>query len=145
MDSFGGAVWCLSVNDSGRLLAAGCEDGSVRLYDLSNGNFLFKRSLARQESKPGFLHSFFVPDTETGMLTSIYHGVGVSERIVSLAWRTGKDMLAVGSIDSTIRVYNAETSMLKLFFCFLPLCFLLLHILLRLTSGGYLQTSSCIA
>ncbi|KAK2550404.1 U3 small nucleolar RNA-associated protein 4-like protein [Acropora cervicornis] len=36
VDSFGGAVWCLTVNRGRTCIAAGCEDGSVRLFEITD-------------------------------------------------------------------------------------------------------------
>eukprot|EP00762_Andalucia_godoyi_P001200 ANDGO_02102.mRNA.1 U3 small nucleolar RNA-associated protein 4 len=35
VDSYGGAVWSISVSPDGRSLAAACEDGCVRIFDVS--------------------------------------------------------------------------------------------------------------
>jgi hypothetical protein len=43
--SFGGPVWDLAVNAAGTLLAVACEDGGLRLFDVSDG-VVFRRSLS---------------------------------------------------------------------------------------------------
>ena len=49
-DSYGGSVWCLAVATSGDTLAAGCDDGSIKLYGLAGGpgSLEFVRSFDRQ-------------------------------------------------------------------------------------------------
>jgi hypothetical protein len=49
-DSYGGSVWCLAVSTSGDTLAAGCDDGSIKLYGLAGGagSLEFVRSFDRQ-------------------------------------------------------------------------------------------------
>ena len=49
MDSNGGAVWCLAVNSTGTRLAAGCEDGRIRLFDIENGRLEYIRSFSPQK------------------------------------------------------------------------------------------------
>lgn len=43
--SFGGPVWDLAVNAAGTVVAAACEDGALRLFDLADG-LVFRRSLS---------------------------------------------------------------------------------------------------
>jgi hypothetical protein len=47
-DSFGGPVWCLAANRDGDVLAAGCEDGCVRLFDIMDGGLSFMRAFDKQ-------------------------------------------------------------------------------------------------
>lgn len=49
MDSNGGAVWCLAVNSTGTRLAAGCEDGCIRLFDIEDDGLEFIRSFTPQK------------------------------------------------------------------------------------------------
>jgi len=48
-DSYGGPVWCMAANNAGTLLAIGCEDGCVRLFDLTDGDLSYKRSFEPQK------------------------------------------------------------------------------------------------
>lgn len=50
-DSFGGAVWDIALNSTETLLAVGCEDGGVRLFDVTSGSIEFVRQLATTESR----------------------------------------------------------------------------------------------
>jgi len=79
-DSYGGAVWCIAVDATGTTLAAGCEDGSVRLFDLSDGSLRYIRSFEGQRG-----------------------------RILSVAWSSTGTMLVSGSAEGTIRVWNVPT------------------------------------
>ena len=47
-DSFGGPVWAMACDRAGERLAIGCEDGCVRLYDLSDGGLTYLRSFEPQ-------------------------------------------------------------------------------------------------
>ncbi|KAJ7381451.1 U3 small nucleolar RNA-associated protein 4 [Desmophyllum pertusum] len=49
VDSFGGAVWCLSVNHARTHMAVGCEDGRVRLFEITADGLLYSKSLDQQE------------------------------------------------------------------------------------------------
>lgn len=45
-DSFGGAVWSIALNSAQDVLAVGCEDGGVRLFDLTSSSIEFDKQLA---------------------------------------------------------------------------------------------------
>ena len=51
MDSMGGAVWCIAVNPQQTILAAGCEDGCIRLFDIADGGFEYMRSFEPTKGK----------------------------------------------------------------------------------------------
>ena len=55
LPSNGGAIWCISVSPDRRLLAAACEDGAVRLYDLVDRDgepcFEPRATLARRKER----------------------------------------------------------------------------------------------
>ena len=76
-DSYGGAAWCCVVDESERYLALGCEDGTIRLFDVSDSLSapIYSRCLAKHD-----------------------------KRVVSLSWRHG--VLASGGADSTIRLWD---------------------------------------
>ena len=50
-DSYGGPVWCMAANRASTLLAVGCEDGCVRLFDLAEGGLVYKRSFEPQKGE----------------------------------------------------------------------------------------------
>lgn len=77
VDANGGPVWSISANHSGTHIAAGCEDGSVRLFDIQNNDLSFAQTLSKQEF-----------------------------RVLSLSWSHCDNMIVTGSTDSTIRVYD---------------------------------------
>ncbi len=80
LDNSGGAVWCLVPNAERTVLAGGCEDGQVRLYDVAADGLHFMRGLDKQEG-----------------------------RVMSLAWHPGGKFMAVGGADSIIRKVNVDT------------------------------------
>jgi len=51
VSSNGGPVWCAAVNHKGTVLAVGCEDGCIRLFDIADGNLEYMRSLDRQDGR----------------------------------------------------------------------------------------------
>ena len=80
-DTNGGAIWCMSPSPASTVLAIGCEDGCVHLYDLAkNGTLHFTKKFGHQNG-----------------------------RILSLAWDPDQDIIYTGSIDSTIRRYNVSS------------------------------------
>ena len=79
-DSYGGAVWCLKFSYSKKYLAAGCEDGSIRLFENDNDSITYERCLHKQE-----------------------------HRILSLAWSHDDDVIVTGGFDCTMRMYNVKT------------------------------------
>jgi len=83
VESYGGAVWCMQPDLRGRLLAVGCEDGSLRLFSL------FSNSLSTCE----YFRVFPIqPD-----------------RVLSLAWHvSGKDLFT-GGADGSIRRWKVES------------------------------------
>ncbi|RKP24330.1 WD40-repeat-containing domain protein [Syncephalis pseudoplumigaleata] len=80
IDSTGGAVWCIAVNPQQTRLAAGCEDGRVRIYDIADGAFEYMRS--------------FEP---------------MKARILSVAWSKDGRYLVTGSADSAVRKWDTTT------------------------------------
>jgi len=80
VDSFGGAVWCLSVDHARTHLAAGCEDGTVRLFEVTSDGISYSKSLDQQQG-----------------------------RVLCLSWHVNDITLVTGSADSTVRVYNVVT------------------------------------
>lgn len=85
VDSFGGSVWCMALSNDGAFLAAGCEDGSVKLLDTSGGALEYARSFDKQEG-----------------------------RILSVDWDQDGQSLVSGGSDATIRVWNATTGKCRL-------------------------------
>jgi WD40 repeat protein len=44
-DSFGGgSIWALAVSPSFKKLAAGCQDGAIRIYDISDGQLVYEKT-----------------------------------------------------------------------------------------------------
>ena len=79
-DACGGPVWCVAGSHDKSFVAAGCEDGSVRLFDIQFGGLELAKTLDRQDF-----------------------------RVLSLAWSKCDTIIVTGSTDSTIRVYDVAT------------------------------------
>ncbi|CAG8457317.1 6299_t:CDS:10 [Acaulospora colombiana] len=81
-DSHGGAVWSMKNNFSNTLLAVGCEDGGVRIFDITDEGLILKRDLARNKA-----------------------------RIMSLAWDYDDNFIVTGSSDSNIVRWNVSAGL----------------------------------
>ncbi|XP_060693513.1 U3 small nucleolar RNA-associated protein 4 homolog [Hemiscyllium ocellatum] len=79
LDAFGGPLWCMSCNCEETYLAVGCEDGSVKLFEILPEKLQFERNLDRQKG-----------------------------RVLSLAWHKSGTMIATGSLD-VIRVLDVKS------------------------------------
>ncbi|KAG2198296.1 WD40-repeat-containing domain protein [Mucor mucedo] len=79
-DSNGGAVWCLAVNSKGTRLAAGCEDGCIRMFDIADGALEYIRSFEPQKG-----------------------------RVLSVSWAPNDAYIVSGGSDSAIRTWNPLT------------------------------------
>ncbi|TRY85240.1 hypothetical protein DNTS_009277 [Danionella cerebrum] len=79
IDAYGGPIWAISANQQGTHLAVGCEDGTVKLFEVNDDTIQFERNLDRQKG-----------------------------RIVSLSWHPSGSKLAAGMVDM-IQVLNVET------------------------------------
>ena len=44
-DSYGGAVWSMALKPNDSILALACEDGSIRLFDVSNNSISYIRGI----------------------------------------------------------------------------------------------------
>ena len=84
-DSFGVPVWCLAVNHVQGVLAAGCEDGSTKLYSICDGGINYVSTLSKQEG-----------------------------RVMSIAWLKSGKHIITGSIDSTVRKYKVKSGSCEL-------------------------------
>lgn len=80
IESFGGAIWCIKINHSNTTLAAGCEDGSVRLFSILPDELQYLRSLD-----------------------------GSKGRILSLSWSKNDKVLVTGSAQNVVRKWNMVT------------------------------------
>ncbi|EMP33369.1 Cirhin [Chelonia mydas] len=79
LDGFGGPIWSMAADPSGTELAVGCEDGSVKLFQVLPDKIQFERSLDRQKG-----------------------------RVMSLSWHPSGTRIAVGSID-LLRVFDVKS------------------------------------
>ncbi|NXH16573.1 UTP4 protein, partial [Bucco capensis] len=79
VDGGGGAIWSMAANSSGTQLAIGCEDGSVKLFQVVPGGIQFERNLDRRKG-----------------------------RILCLSWHPSDSHIAAGSID-IFRVFDVSS------------------------------------
>ena len=80
VDSYGGAVWSLALNDAGTSLAVACEDGAVRLFEIQDDTLIYKKSLT-----------------------------GDKARILSVSWQPKSNFVVTGSAEGVIRRWNTVT------------------------------------
>jgi len=76
-DSYAGPVWCLAADPAGNHLAAACDDG-LRLFDISNGDVMFKKAFTKA-------------------------GAG---RTLSVCWNKAGDTLYTGGSDGLVRQWK---------------------------------------
>lgn len=79
IDAYGGPIWAITGNQQGTHLAVGCEDGTVKLFEVTEDKIQFERNLDRQKG-----------------------------RIISLSWHPSGSKIAAGMMDM-IQVFNVET------------------------------------
>nr|XP_047906463.1 U3 small nucleolar RNA-associated protein 4 homolog [Anser cygnoides] len=79
VDGFGGPIWSMVANGGGTRLAIGCEDGSVKLFQVVPGGIQFEKNLDRQKG-----------------------------RVLCLSWHPSGTHIAAGSIDF-IRVLDVRS------------------------------------
>ncbi|KAF0040856.1 hypothetical protein F2P81_006754 [Scophthalmus maximus] len=79
VEAYGGPIWTVSGDSAGTMLAVGCEDGTVKMFEILDETIRFQRNLERQKG-----------------------------RIISLSWQPSGALIAAGMIDM-IRIFNAET------------------------------------
>jgi U3 small nucleolar RNA-associated protein 4 len=74
----------MAVNSIGTILAAGCEDGAVRLFDIADGNLEFVRAFEKQKG-----------------------------RVLSIAWTSDNSSIVTGSSHSSITMWDVKTGRAK--------------------------------
>ncbi|XP_067276363.1 U3 small nucleolar RNA-associated protein 4 homolog [Pseudorasbora parva] len=79
IDAYGGPIWAITGNQQGTHLAVGCEDGTVKLFEVNEDKIQYERNLDRQKG-----------------------------RITSLSWHPSGSKIAAGMMDM-IHVFNVET------------------------------------
>ncbi|XP_068459150.1 U3 small nucleolar RNA-associated protein 4 homolog [Clinocottus analis] len=79
VEAYGGPLWTISGNSQGTLLAVGCEDGTVKMFEVLEERIQFQRNLDRQKG-----------------------------RVISLSWHPSGALIAAGMMDM-IRIFDAET------------------------------------
>uniref|UniRef100_A0A8C7C897 UTP4 small subunit processome component n=1 Tax=Oncorhynchus kisutch TaxID=8019 RepID=A0A8C7C897_ONCKI len=83
LEAYGGPIWTITSNSQGAHLAIGCEDGTVKLFEVLEESIQFERNLDRQKG-----------------------------RIISLSWHPSGTQIAAGMMDM-IRVFDVPTGELK--------------------------------
>lgn len=78
-DSYGGAIWCLAAGAKKAVIAAGCEDGSLKIFNCADGDLVFEKALDKQDG-----------------------------RILSCAFHPNNEVLASGSVD-VIRIWSYKS------------------------------------
>ncbi|XP_070686916.1 U3 small nucleolar RNA-associated protein 4 homolog [Pempheris klunzingeri] len=79
VEAYGGPLWTISGNSQGTLLAVGCEDGTVKMFEILEERIQFQRNLNRQKG-----------------------------RIICLSWHPSGRLISAGMMDM-IRIFDAET------------------------------------
>lgn len=79
LEAYGGPMWSLRSNPQGTLLAAGCEDGTIKIFEVLDDRIQFQRNLDRQK-----------------------------DRIISVSWHPSGSKIAAGMMDM-IRIFDVET------------------------------------
>ncbi|KAM9754844.1 LOW QUALITY PROTEIN: U3 small nucleolar RNA-associated protein 4 homolog [Menidia menidia] len=79
IEAYGGPIWSMSSNGQGSLLAVGCEDGTVKLFEVLEERIQFQRNLDRQKG-----------------------------RIISLSWHPSGTKIAAGMMD-VIRIFDVDS------------------------------------
>ncbi|XP_067245321.1 U3 small nucleolar RNA-associated protein 4 homolog [Chanodichthys erythropterus] len=79
IEAYGGPIWTITGNQQGTHLVVGCEDGTVKLFEVNEDKIQFERNLDRQKG-----------------------------RIISLSWHPSGSKIAAGMMDR-IQVFDVET------------------------------------
>ncbi|XP_023682827.2 U3 small nucleolar RNA-associated protein 4 homolog [Paramormyrops kingsleyae] len=79
VDAFGGPIWTVACNALGTHLAVGCEDGSVKLFEVLPEKIRFEKNLDRQKG-----------------------------RILSLSWHPSGTRIVAGSLD-VINIFDVQS------------------------------------
>ncbi|XP_008410766.1 U3 small nucleolar RNA-associated protein 4 homolog [Poecilia reticulata] len=79
IEAYGGPIWTISSNSQGMQLAAGCEDGTVKMFEVLEDRIQFQTNLSRQKG-----------------------------RIISLSWHPSGAQIAAGMMDM-IKIFDSET------------------------------------
>lgn len=79
IDAYGGPIWTITPNPRGTHLAVGCEDGTVKLFEILEDSIQFERNLDRKKG-----------------------------RVLSLCWHPSGARIAAGMMDM-IRVFDVQS------------------------------------
>ncbi|RIA96535.1 WD40-repeat-containing domain protein [Glomus cerebriforme] len=79
INSHGGAVWCMAVNHANTLLAIGCDDGGIRIFEITDSGLALIKKYDRKIAK-----------------------------VMSIAWDTEDKYIVFGTSVSSIIKWNVE-------------------------------------
>ncbi|XP_028286790.1 U3 small nucleolar RNA-associated protein 4 homolog [Parambassis ranga] len=79
VEAYGGPIWTISCNSQGTHLAVGCEDGTVKMFEILQERIQFQKNLDRMKG-----------------------------RIISLSWHPSGARIAAGMMDM-IRIFDVES------------------------------------
>lgn len=113
-DSYGGPVWWIAVNRAQTYIAAACEDGCIRLFELADpdeiavptaagAGLTYKKAFSKQEG-----------------------------RVLCVDWHPNNQDLFSGASDGTVRRWNAKTGTSLLFLSLVLACARVLVLILFL-------------
>ncbi|KAL7824274.1 hypothetical protein SRHO_G00086020 [Serrasalmus rhombeus] len=103
IDAYGGPIWSITSNKQGTHLAVGCEDGTVKLFEVHEDRIQFERNLAKQKGRiislswhpssskivAGMMDVIHIFDTETGQSVQrllVDRGIGISRSQECVVW-----------------------------------------------------------
>ena len=130
-ESLGGSIWCIDQNlQEPNLIACGCDDGSVRIFDVSQSGFSYIRSCDIQEGKilglkwnangtkiaacssTGFLN-IFTSQTGVNIKRICVSNTRIDNVILwSLAWIDETDGVACGDSTGHVSIWSTSTGTL---------------------------------
>jgi U3 small nucleolar RNA-associated protein 4 len=96
VDANGGAIWSLAPNQKGTQIAVGCEDGTVRIFNVTSHDQI--RDYEDDDSCP------YVPSLELQKVCDKSKG-----RVLSLAWNNEDKYLYSGGTDACLRKIDVTT------------------------------------
>jgi U3 small nucleolar RNA-associated protein 4 len=89
-DSYGGPVWMADKNPNNDTIACACEDGSIRLFDLSGDRVVYLRSIQMCD-----YYAFITTRCQ--------------DRLVSCSWSQEGSMIACGNGSNHVYIYHFDS------------------------------------
>lgn len=132
VEAYGGPIWTFSCNQQGTLLAVGCEDGTVKMFEVLQEKIQFQKNLDRQKGRimslswhpagthiaAGMMGMIRIFDTATGCATRrllVERGLGAAKSQEVVVWSVV--FLADGSVlsgdsEGKVQVWDSVTGTL---------------------------------